>query len=174
MANPKNPDDFLAANPHLAEFMPFLDALNAESARGAVLVGCSFIDGQLEKILAAFLRDEKESAKLLSGFNAPLGSFAARITAAFALGLITRAEYAECETLRKVRNDFAHKVTASFEDQSVKDHCARLAYAAKPYGEVEVNARSQFTTAAVGLILHFTNRAHHVGQQQRREQSWPY
>lgn len=174
MDKPPRLDDYLTKNPHLAEFMPFLDALNAESARGAVLIACSYIDGQLDKILSAFLRDEKESGKLLAGFNAPLGSFSARITAAFALGLITRAEYAECETLRKVRNDFAHKVTASFDDRSVKDLCARLAYAAASYGDVVVDARGQFTTAAVSLILHFTNRAHHVAKHRRVEQAWPY
>lgn len=166
--------EFLSKNPHLAEFMPFLDALNAESSRGAVLVACSFLDRQLEEIIAAFLQDGKDSAKLLTGFNAPLGTFSARITAAYALGLITKREFDECETLRKVRNDLAHKVKASFDDQNVRAHCATLTYAAPSYGEVVVDTRGQFTTAAVAVILKFINRAHAVKKERRVEREWPF
>lgn len=168
------PDDFLAINPHLKAFVPFIEALNAESARGVVLISCSYLDAQLEEILGAFLRDGKESARLLSGFNAPLGTFSARITSAFALGLITKREFDECETLRKIRNDFAHKVDASFDDKRVVDRCAKLTYAARPYDEVTVNMRERFTTAAVALILNLTNRPHHVKSQRRGDAAWPY
>lgn len=168
------PNDFLTRYPNLREFMPFLNTLNKESARGAVLIACSFIDNQLESTLRAFLRNGKASEKLLTGFNAPLGSFSARITAAFALGLITDREHAECERLRKVRNEFAHKVTATFDDEAIKDHCAALTYRAITEGDVDTNARSQFTSAAIALILNLVNRTQYVGEHRRTEMAWPY
>ena len=48
-------------HPHLAGFVPFLDDLNKESERGAVLI-------------AAFLIESVCRKQLLEGFNAPLGS----------------------------------------------------------------------------------------------------
>jgi DNA-binding MltR family transcriptional regulator len=45
-----------------------------------------------------------------------LGTFAARIAAAYSMGLISDLEYKDCELIRKIRNEFAHKVHMSFKD----------------------------------------------------------
>lgn len=45
---------------------------------------------------------------LLEGFNAPLGTFAARIKLCYALGLLTDAQFKDLELVRKIRNEFAH------------------------------------------------------------------
>lgn len=166
--------ELIDTHPHLADFLPFLDTLNRESARGAVLVACSFLDNQLVKILEAFLRPGRPTGQLLSGFNAPLGTLSSRAAAAYALGLLTEREFSELEQLRKVRNAFAHSVNASFDDEAIVKRCAHLTFAAKPYEGVEVNARGQFTTSAVALIMNLTNRAHYASKQQRQEQTWPY
>jgi hypothetical protein len=46
------------------------------------------LDERLKEILSAFMLQSKTSDELLSGFNAPLGAFSARASAAFAFGLI--------------------------------------------------------------------------------------
>ena len=41
--------------PNLKEFAPFLDNLNKESERGAVLISVSYLEQQLKEIVSAFL-----------------------------------------------------------------------------------------------------------------------
>src|SRR5258708_18194129 len=81
------------SHPHLKDFLRFLPELNKESDRGRVLISCSYLDQMLREILLAFLRDTKLSLQLVEGFNAPLGTFSARATATYAMGLITNRDY---------------------------------------------------------------------------------
>lgn len=161
-------------HPHLKEFAPFLDDLNKESERGAVLISVSYLERQLKEIVSAFLCEGNASARLLEGFNAPLGTFAARATAAAALGLISGREYRELDSIRKIRNQFAHDHRTSFSDQGIVDRCRHLAFSAKDYGDVVVAPRGQFTTAALALILNLTNRAHYVSKKRLKFENWPY
>lgn len=139
--------------PHLARFKVLLAEMNKESPRGMVLVSTALIDEHLAEAIKARLVDHPAADKLMVGFNAPLGTFSARITGALALGIISEAEFFDLEILRKVRNDFAHQITAGFDDQTIKDRCANLALAAEDYGQVVVDAEGQFSTAAVALIM---------------------
>jgi len=150
-----------------------LEILNKESHRGAVLIACSYLDNQLQAIIAAFLLTGANADKLLDGFNAPLGTFSARIAAASALGLLRPAEGRECELLRKIRNEFAHKVDANFDDPKIVALTTELKYAAQDYNNVVMAPFGRFNTAAVGLILSLTNRAHYVGQKRLVSQEWP-
>lgn len=154
---------------HLKHFGELLKELNKESARGCVLVACSYLDDMLEAILTSFFV-EGRSGDLFSGFNAPLGPFATRATIAFALGLITQAEFDEIKRLKKIRNAFAHGVGTSFETDSIKGLSANLEMAAQK----GMPARGAFTTAAVSVILKLTNRAAFVGRERRTVVEWPF
>lgn len=90
------------------------------------------------------------------------------------MGLISDCEYRECELIRKVRNEFAHQIKVSFETERIANLCAQLRMAAQPYGDIEVDARGKFTTAAVALIMTLTNRPHYVGQERLKSRDWPY
>ena len=166
-------DNFLKENPHLKDFIPFLDIQNSESPRGKVLVACSFLEEQLKNVIEAYLIEDSDTELLLEGFNAPLGSLSSRIKAAHCLGLISDIEYADCNILRKIRNEFAHSHHASFEDNKCKDLCANLHLSAKDYGDVVVGALGQFTTASVALISNLVNRPHYVSQERLRTRHWP-
>lgn len=169
---PTSNEDVLKEHPHLAEFLPFLDVHNSESPRGAVLVACSFLEEQLRGIVDAFWVDTSDKAMLLEGFNAPLGTFSARIKAAHCLGLISDMERDDLDTLRKIRNEFAHSHRISFDTHKVKDLCKNLHHAAKPYANVEVNAFGQFSSGAIGIALNLVNRAHYVGRERLRQRIW--
>ena len=160
--------------PHLADFLRLLEHLNRESERGQVLICSAFIDDLLVKVIHAFLIEGPSANKLLNGFNAPLGSFSARIEAAFAMGLIISPEYQDAQTIRKIRNEFAHAVDVSFQNPKIKQLCANLNFSAKDYKDVVVAPRGQFSSAATGLILNLTNRPHYVSQSRLRPRRWPY
>ena len=164
----------LRTHPNLKEFVPFLDNLNKESERGAVLISVSYLEQQLKEIVSTFLCEGDASERLLEGFNAPLGTLAARAAAATAMGLISTREYRELETIRKIRNQFAHDYCTSFSDQGIADRCRNLTFLAKDYSDVVVDARGQFTSAAVALILNLTNRSHYVSQKRLGFGNWPY
>src|SRR5690625_2975475 len=84
----------------LKYFSEFLREFQAETDRGAALVGAALIDDRLVRLLKAHFLECKESEDLLKGGSAPLGAFSARIKMAYCLGLITDLEYKECDYIR--------------------------------------------------------------------------
>jgi mannitol operon repressor len=162
----------LVTHPHLSGFMDFLTDFNKETERGTALAAAAMLDEQLARIIESFLIPNKGTKALLDGFNAPLGTFSARISASFALGLLSEIDYRECELIRKVRNEFAHQIKVSFKNERVVSLCAQLQLSAKSYGDVQVSTREQFTTAAVALILNLTNRPYYVGQRRLEAVEW--
>lgn len=138
------------------------------------MVATAMIDDLLGRTIAARLVESPEVGKLLDGFNAPLGSFSARIVAALGLGVISQREFDDLHIIRKIRNDFAHRTGVTFADASVKDRAMLLTIAAQDYGDVVVGAEGRFTTAAVALILNLTNRPHYVGLKRLAYEPWTY
>jgi hypothetical protein len=165
--------------PHLAKFYPYLDLLREESDRGRVLISTGYMEEQLKDILLAFMQDTPQAKELVTSGNAPLGTFSSRIAACYSLGLISERENHDLTLLRKIRNDFAHDMHISFATPSVVDRCKLLDHKAGDYtsenmGEVIVNPTAQFTSAAVALILKFTNRPHYVAQKRCVYGEWKY
>lgn len=96
------------------------EVLLNESDRGAVLVAAAFVEEALEHLLRQVLTVKSPNAsndrlprqldKLLSpGMEAPLGSFSARTSACFVLGIVDDSYFNALESLRTLRNDFAHR-----------------------------------------------------------------
>ena len=105
-----------------------------ERGRGAVLVGVARVDGALERLLQAVLLPAPGRSDLLFQADRPLGSFGARISLAYRLGLIESAVERALHTLRRLRNTFAHSSdSASLSDPA---HAERLALA---YREARAN-----------------------------------
>ena len=168
------PDDVKKKYPNLEKFWPYLDLLNKESDRGKVLISTGFLEEHLKEILLAFMLDVPQAEELLDGGNAPLATFSSRITACYALGLISKEEHDDLHLLRRIRNDFAHDIHTSFETQSVINRCRELKHKAHDYGDVVVSPVGQFSTAATGLIMSLTNRPHYVRKQKRASPNWPH
>jgi hypothetical protein len=165
--------------PRLAPFWPYLDLLRQESERGKVLISTGFMEEQLKNVLLAFMADGKVAADLITSGNAPLGTFSSRIAACYALGLITEDEHHDLTLIRRIRNEFAHDIHTTFATPAVIDRCRQLRLKAQDYsseklGDVVVDPVGQFTTSAVALIMHLTNRPHYVAKQRREVGPWPY
>jgi mannitol operon repressor len=173
------PYDVNAKFPHLAKFWPYLELLKKESPRGKVLISTGFIEEQLKEILLAFMLQNTQATELVDGANAPLGTFSSRISACFVLGLISEPERHDLTLIRRIRNDFAHDIHATFETRSVVDRCNELILKAPDYTNPEmkdviVGPAGQFDTAAVALIMNLTNRPHYVSQKRCVASAWPY
>ena len=95
--------------------------------RGLVLSLAAFAEEALGLLLRAFLIQGEATNRLIDGFNAPLGTFSARVKMAYALGLIAEDQYADLEHLRKIRNEFAHSwKLISFSEPRIAAHIAAL------------------------------------------------
>jgi DNA-binding MltR family transcriptional regulator len=95
--------------------------------RGLVLALAAFAEEALGDLIKAFLIPGDPAKQLLEVFNAPLGTFSARIKMAYSLGLVTKRQHADLDRLRRIRNEFAHNwEPMSFNDQKVADHITAL------------------------------------------------
>lgn len=158
------------------EFSEFIREFQSETDRGAALVGAALLDRRLHSTLAAFFVPGEISARLLEGGTAPLGTFAARIKATFALGLISQHELHECELIRKVRNEFAHRVHGTtFSDPKISSLCGKFQSDLPGDPETwEGRNRDKFVNAVILTVLGLTYRAEHVAVERRAPRVWPY
>ena len=101
-ATKKNEDEVFGDLNQLTKSLHELDD------RGLVLSISAFAEDTLGSLLKAFMFPCSATTQLLDGFNAPFGTFSARIKGAYSLGLITEVQFNDLELLRKIRNKFAH------------------------------------------------------------------
>lgn len=133
-----------------AEFVAFRQALTKESDRGCALFAAAFLDKALSDLLYLSLVEDKRIEKDLFEGTAPLSSFSARIKLAFYLGKISKECRADLDTIRGIRNDFAHHAELiSFDNQSIADRCRNLQFS---YHKRENRPRGHFTAAASRIL----------------------
>ena len=90
------------------------------------LTAAAYLDDLLVTPLRAALLDNSGTNELLDGYNAPLGTLASRISAAFALGLISENERRTANLIWKIRNECAHTLKASFSTEPLAGLCGEL------------------------------------------------
>jgi len=148
--------------------------LGETNDRVTAIVGQAFLDEHLRQLIATFLIDsETYINKLLNEKGGrPLGSFGARVIAAYCLGLISEDEYHDLRRIQRIRNELAHELDLSFTDQSIKDECDKLKlpkkssfflserHASKP--------RNQFTGAIILLGILLEHRTSIIEEQGHR------
>lgn len=91
----------------------------------------------------------------------------------FALGLIEDVERHDCEIVRKIRNEFAHKVLGtSFEQQRIADLCSNLK-ADLPDGPSGVyTPRFRFENAILAMSNRLFYRGEYVAKEKRTAKVW--
>lgn len=114
----KSLDRYLNANDALIEFQK-LFAYNEPNERSIAIVGGAFLDTLLENILLEFFPDDKEVDELL-GTTKVIGTFVSRIRLTYCLGLIDKSVKEDLKIIGKIRNKFAHQLSASFEDPEIE------------------------------------------------------
>lgn len=134
-------------------FLEYVRELKKETPRGVVLISGVVLEELLGRTLENFLTDHKDVKALLNGVQAPLGSFYTRAVMAFGLRLIDDKEYRNLTMIRKVRNHFAHKIRASFEDPEVIAYCNHLDASGLRPDTVDTPEKKYRTVAAFTAAL---------------------
>ena len=95
--------------------------------RGAAILLGTFVEDALQRAIEQVLHIRPKQHRALFGINAPLGTFSNKIRVAFALDIIGPETFANLNTIREIRNAFAHaKIHISFKTKQVCDACALL------------------------------------------------
>jgi DNA-binding MltR family transcriptional regulator len=132
------------------QILAFRKALTQESDRGCALFAAAYLDNALFDLLYRSLVENKNVGADLFQGTAPLANFSARIKFAFYLGKLSAPCRADLDTIRKIRNRFAHDAELiSFDSQSVGDLCQNLVFS---YHVKEELPRAHFTAAALGIL----------------------
>jgi len=159
----------------LKYFSGFLSEFQKETDRGAALVGAALIDTRIDRILRGHFVSKRIADELLSGGNAPIGTFSARMKLAYSLGLITRLEFHECDLIRKIRNEFAHEVHGlSFQTQKISDLAARLQANTPDRKRFDGNSRQLFINSVILLSMSLWYRPEYAIKFRATERSWSY
>jgi hypothetical protein len=121
--------------------------LHGESDRGCGIVGGAFLDDLLGELLEVYLVENTDaSSDLLSSENisAPLGSFGARLVAAYAIGLLPVGNWQALRKVKKIRNRFAHDLSLSFNEPCIAKLCTELSPLTQNYHDAERTPRQIF------------------------------
>ena len=105
--------------------LKLFDPLLKESDRAAALIAAEMLSDSLEKLLRAQFGltglAPREQNTLLIGFHAPFHSFAMRIWACRAFGLLPPDICAHLHAIREIRNHCAHpQAVATLDDHKVQ------------------------------------------------------
>jgi hypothetical protein len=89
----------------------FIFEMKEENDRAAVIVGAANVDTLLRKLLEQSLLPPKDRNKdEFLGGDSPLSTFSSKINLCYRLVLIDKEFCRLLHILRKIRNDFAHKI----------------------------------------------------------------
>jgi len=139
-----------------------------ESDRGVVISNFSVIDETLYALLRKKLATPMtENDPLLDGPTAPIGSFYAKLLLAKSLGLISESLFQDLNTLRELRNAFAHNIRgASFSTPSVRQLITKFdhLYKGMVLPDVAPWERARF----LAIILHFLAELHDKRSQIKK------
>ena len=156
----------------------FLKEFQAESDRGAALVGAALLDARLERLLLSHMLPGKASEDLVSGGNAALGTFSTRIKVCWALGLVTTAERDDLNVIRGIRNEFAHREHGiSFSDSKIMSLCSSLRSRRPPEMVKKMGGyppRQRFNDAVLFNAMQLWYRPEHASEFKATERVWPY
>jgi mannitol operon repressor len=129
----------------------------------AIVAGVD-LEEALGDMLLNFMVDAKTSRDLL---RSTLSNFAIRINMAYSLGLISPDEYADLNTIREIRNYFAHgKRGCTFADKFVTNLCNNFRIRGKNPIEINESWALYLDTASI-LLYTFSTRISRAKKQQR-------
>lgn len=125
-----------------------------ENDRALAIVGGAFLDTLLESILIEFLVDDEKEVGELLRYDGPMGTFSGRIRAAYCLGLLRKTVRDDLKLVGKIRNKFAHDLTASFAEAPIRSWCNSLRWYRETYIEPPpgVSARDLFHVGVNRLV----------------------
>lgn len=109
------------------EWQRLVQEFQKKSDRAVAILGTTYLNTHLSRLLECFLIDDEKISNMLLGEENPLGTFEARIKAAFGFGLISRTEYHDLVLIWHIRNRFIRDMgEGRFAEEDIRGLCKRL------------------------------------------------
>jgi hypothetical protein len=135
------------------DLQAFFRELDFASDRSAAIVGAATVERYLEEAIFATLnRADDETRANLSATGGALDGLFAKIHLGCALGVYPAQYMHELESIRKIRNCFAHSPKhLTFDTVQISDECGRLN--SRHYVSGSSDSRSRYASACRILIM---------------------
>ena len=88
----------------------FKEIDETKSDRAAAIVAATFVEDHLTRLLRRNLEQDDNLLEELFRPGGPLGDFGVKIDLGYLMGLYSKLAWKELDTIKKIRNDFAHKM----------------------------------------------------------------
>jgi DNA-binding MltR family transcriptional regulator len=158
----------LKTRPAAKEISALVAEIKTDGPRGAAVVAGALVDDILRDLLLSRMvaLTNDETNRLFSG-SAPLGSFATRIALGYALGIYGPRTRHDLQTLKDIRNAFAHaNRVISFDTREVANLCSGfhcLEALKNREGRVPQELLSIATKCLIVHLLEKTNSPESIG-----------
>lgn len=139
----------------LFEFARLFDYGEA-SDRAVAIVGPAYLETLLTEMLVNFLVDDENEVDRLTQPERPLGTFGAKVSACYCLGLIGETIKTDLRIVAKIRNRFAHDILADFSDAQIAGWCNSLRWHREALGDPpnDATSRDLFQVGVNQLVCH--------------------
>jgi DNA-binding MltR family transcriptional regulator len=141
---------------HFQEVSKMIVKLKDESDRAVALIVTAWVDDALTEMLKRKLVQDDKVIDDMFRHIGPLGTFSSRIGLAYLVGRISKTVYENLETIRKIRNDFAHtRDDLQFSCQGISDRCKNLYLKGLKGADgaaTEFNPRNAFVATGIGIL----------------------
>ncbi len=119
----------------MTDSVPVFRKLVSETNTGVAIISAAYLDECLKKLLNSQIEKAgRKVAQRIFDFNGPLGTFSSRIHLAFGFGLISKDTYQRLNSIRSIRNDFAHTpFDISFNNEKIKNKIIGIGLDHKKY-----------------------------------------
>ena len=151
------------------EWKRLVDEFQKKSDRAVAILGTTYLNTHLARLLECFIIDDEKISKMLLGEENPLGSFEARIKAAYGLGLISRTEYHDLVLIWHIRNRFIRDMgEGSFSEMDIQNLCKRLKIPDEVILQAETpSPRGLFVFGTAILAQQLMYRANEAAKEKR-------
>lgn len=147
---------------HFQEVSKMFVRLTKDSDRAVVLILTAWLDDAITQMIKTTLVNDKKVVEDMFRHDAALGTFSSKIGMAYLTRRISRAVYDELQTIRGIRNDFAHsRDDLRFTEESIRDRCKNLYLSALKDKRKNVsqrtvfNPRDAFIATGIGILGFF-------------------
>ena len=94
-------------------------------------MGSVLVEDSLTTLLKSRLIPDEDLHNELFRGSGPLGAFSVKINLAHLMGLFSPVAKKELDTIRRIRNEFAHRIARSFSDEPIRDLANNLSLSEK-------------------------------------------
>jgi len=141
-----------------------------KNERAIAIIGGAFLETIMENILTVFFVDDEEQVQNLLRFDKPIGNFNSRINLAYCLGLIKKDVLKDLKLAGKIRNEFAHNLSATFNSDRIRSWCNELKWHRIAYMQPPENATARdLYQVGVHQLITYLNGVISIARGEKRK-----